>query len=139
VEAHLSGIFEKYEIHGGRIELSIHAAEEGWLQIQPPTDVVGERVRRPHLTPAPTAQVDRSPMHERSSNGSLDRERGAGRPAAGATRQAEHGIDGPKDPAAVDLGRRGGLKGGPARALRLGQAQRSEIARRAAKARWGRP
>lgn len=36
VEAHLSGIFEKYAIHGGRIELSIRAAEEGWLDIQPP-------------------------------------------------------------------------------------------------------
>lgn len=36
VEAHLSEIFEKYEIRGGRIELSIRAAEEGWLDIQPP-------------------------------------------------------------------------------------------------------
>jgi two-component system response regulator DesR len=37
VEAHLSDVFEKYGIHGGRIELSIRAAEEGWLDIQPPT------------------------------------------------------------------------------------------------------
>jgi len=36
VEAHLSDIFEKYGILGGRIELSIRAAEEGWLEIQPP-------------------------------------------------------------------------------------------------------
>jgi DNA-binding NarL/FixJ family response regulator len=36
VEAHLSGVFEKYGILGGRIELSIRAAEEGWLDIQPP-------------------------------------------------------------------------------------------------------
>ena len=36
VEAHLSEVFEKYGIHGGRIELSIRAAEEGWLDIQPP-------------------------------------------------------------------------------------------------------
>ena len=36
VEAHLSGIFDRYEIHGGRIELSLRAAEEGWLDIQPP-------------------------------------------------------------------------------------------------------
>lgn len=36
VEAHLSEVFHKYEIHGGRVELSIRAAEEGWLEIQPP-------------------------------------------------------------------------------------------------------
>jgi DNA-binding NarL/FixJ family response regulator len=36
VEAHLSDVFHKYEIRGGRVELSIRAAEEGWLEIQPP-------------------------------------------------------------------------------------------------------
>jgi DNA-binding NarL/FixJ family response regulator len=35
VEAHLSDVFAKYEIRGGRVELSIRAAEEGWLEIQP--------------------------------------------------------------------------------------------------------
>lgn len=42
-----------------------------------------------------------------------------------------------KDPAAVELGRRGGLKGGRARAEKLTPARRSEIARKAAQARWG--
>jgi hypothetical protein len=41
-----------------------------------------------------------------------------------------------KDPAAVALGRRGGLKGGKARAAKLTAEQRSEIAKRAAAARW---
>jgi len=41
-----------------------------------------------------------------------------------------------KDAAAVSLGRRGGLKGGKARAERLTKVRRSEIAREAAKARW---
>ncbi len=41
-----------------------------------------------------------------------------------------------KDPAAVSLGRRGGLKGGPARAKKLSAKKRSEIAKKAAKARW---
>lgn len=41
-----------------------------------------------------------------------------------------------KDPAAVSLGRRGGLKGGKARAAKLSPERRSEIARNAAKARW---
>ena len=41
-----------------------------------------------------------------------------------------------KDPAAVALGRRGGLKGGRARAETLSPSRRSEIARKAAKARW---
>lgn len=42
-----------------------------------------------------------------------------------------------KDPAAVALGRKGGLKGGKARAEKLTAEQRSEIAKKAAKARWG--
>lgn len=39
---------------------------------------------------------------------------------------------------ASDLGRRGGLVGGPARASALSPERRSEIARRAARARWDR-
>src|SRR5437660_1702036 len=42
-----------------------------------------------------------------------------------------------KDPLAVEFGRRGGLKGGRARAEKLTADERSEIARRAAAARWG--
>ncbi|HZP72998.1 MAG TPA: hypothetical protein VFA97_06430 [Gaiellaceae bacterium] len=42
-----------------------------------------------------------------------------------------------KDPAAVALGRRGGLKGGKARAANMTPEQRSEAARKAAAARWG--
>jgi hypothetical protein len=41
-----------------------------------------------------------------------------------------------KDPAAVALGRKGGLKGGRARAEKLTPEQRSESAKRAAHARW---
>jgi hypothetical protein len=41
-----------------------------------------------------------------------------------------------KDPAAVALGRKGGLKGGKARAEKMTPEQRSDAARRAAKARW---
>jgi len=41
-----------------------------------------------------------------------------------------------KNPAAVALGRRGGLKGGKARAAALTPEQRSEIARKAARNRW---
>lgn len=44
--------------------------------------------------------------------------------------------DDEKDPAAVALGRRGGLKGGRARAARLTPEERSRIARLAAEARW---
>jgi hypothetical protein len=42
----------------------------------------------------------------------------------------------PKDPAAVALGRKGGLKGGKARAETLSAEQRRESAKKAAKARW---
>jgi hypothetical protein len=41
-----------------------------------------------------------------------------------------------KNPAAVALGRLGGVKGGKARAVVLSAKERSEIARKAAKARW---
>lgn len=41
-----------------------------------------------------------------------------------------------KNPAAVELGRLGGLKGGKARAEKLSAKRRSAIARAAANARW---
>ena len=43
-----------------------------------------------------------------------------------------------RSPRAVQAGRLGGLKGGKARAKRLSSSQRSEVARKAAKARWKR-
>ncbi len=43
-----------------------------------------------------------------------------------------------KDPLAVELGRRGGLKGGKVRAEKLSPRRRRQIARKAAQARWGR-
>lgn len=43
-----------------------------------------------------------------------------------------------KNPAAVELGRLGGKKGGKARAEKLTAEERSEAARRAARARWSR-
>ena len=72
----------------------------------------------------------------------------AARPFAAAADQADQGEsptdaaglapvwpDG-KNPAAVALGRLGGLKGGKARAAKLSAEDRSEIARKAAIARW---
>jgi len=44
--------------------------------------------------------------------------------------------EGEKDPAAVALGRKGGLKGGKARAASMSAEERREAARRAAQARW---
>lgn len=41
-----------------------------------------------------------------------------------------------KDPAAVALGRKGGLKGGPARAKKLGKRKLSTIGKKMAAARW---
>ena len=43
-----------------------------------------------------------------------------------------------KNPAAVELGRLGGKKGGRVRAARLSPERRREIAEKAARARWGR-
>jgi hypothetical protein len=42
-----------------------------------------------------------------------------------------------KDPLAVELGRRGGIKGGKARAKKLSKKRLSEIGKAGAKARWG--
>ena len=53
-----------------------------------------------------------------------------------ATGEAPTTEDG-RDLAAVLLGRRGGLKGGRARANKLSPERRTEIATRAAAARWG--
>jgi hypothetical protein len=50
----------------------------------------------------------------------------------------ETNTDDGKDPAAVALGRKGGLKGGAARAKKLTAKERSEIAKKAATARWKR-
>jgi hypothetical protein len=44
-----------------------------------------------------------------------------------------------KNPAAVELGRLGGQKGGKARAKKMTAKQRSEAARKAAQARWQPP
>jgi hypothetical protein len=54
---------------------------------------------------------------------------------AGITRLVQDVVSG-KDPAAVTLGRKGGLKGGKARAAKLTAEQRSKIARNAARSRW---
>lgn len=80
-------------------------------------------------------------MHERSSTGKKPRDLNKLAAAivsetTGAEKPAPE-PDRVKDPAAVELGRKGGLKGGRARAEKLTYEQRSEIARKAAQARWG--
>ena len=55
-----------------------------------------------------------------------------------ATGEAEEAPDSHKNPAAVELGRLGGRKGGRARAEKLSADERSRIASLAARARWGR-
>ena len=52
------------------------------------------------------------------------------------TPETEKPIDPSKNPNAVALGRLGGLKGGAARAAALSPRKRSQIAAKAAKARW---
>ena len=47
VEAYISEIFQKYGIRGGRIEMSMRAAEEGWLEIQPPAGAKPAKEARP--------------------------------------------------------------------------------------------
>jgi len=54
-----------------------------------------------------------------------------------ATDQSDSEAPPKKNPAAVALGRLGGLKGGKARAKKLTKKRRAEIAKKAAQARWG--
>jgi len=87
-------------------------------------------------------------MPDRSSKqgGNKTAKRGAGKPDANlvafsVVQQAigEQPKPEPKEknPAAVSLGRLGGLKGGKARAAKLTPEQRAEIAKTAARTRWG--
>jgi hypothetical protein len=57
-------------------------------------------------------------------------------PDAGPKTKARKKKKPSKNPAAVALGRLGGLKGGKARAEKLTAAQRKEIAQKAAAIRW---
>jgi hypothetical protein len=54
-------------------------------------------------------------------------------------RAANHPADPNKNQAAVELGRKGGLKGGRARADSMTPEQRKKIAQDAAKKRWNSP
>ena len=75
------------------------------------------------------------PMHKRSS---IDVNEMAANVIDSAAKRGDSIDPAQKNPAAVSLGRLGGLKGGPARAAKLSDRQRSRIARKAALARWER-
>jgi hypothetical protein len=53
-----------------------------------------------------------------------------------APEQVEDKVENGKDPAMSELGRAGGLKGGKARATKLTEGERQEIAKKAAMKRW---
>jgi hypothetical protein len=74
---------------------------------------------------------------KRSSTGRKDLNQLAASVVAQATDEEPKQPEQPeKNPAAVALGRLGGLKGGVARAKKLTAEERSEIAKKAAAARW---
>ena len=75
-------------------------------------------------------------MPKRSSKAPRDLNKLASFIMEHATDEDMVAIDEGKNPAAVMLGRMGGLKGGKARAESLTKKQRQEIARKAAEARW---
>jgi hypothetical protein len=56
--------------------------------------------------------------------------------AAQVVAEAVGDAEPPKPSPAAEYGRLGGLKGGPARAAKLSADERSEIARKASRARW---
>ncbi len=75
-------------------------------------------------------------MPERSRKRPTDLNALAASIVSDATDEDKPEPDDSRDPAAVALGRKGGLKGGRARAEKLSSEQRSEAAKRAAAARW---
>lgn len=74
-------------------------------------------------------------MPKRSSRRPRPSEPDENETAYRVVQEAVEGAD-RKNPAAVELGRLGGLKGGKARANSLSKRRKVEIARQAAKARW---
>ncbi len=79
-----------------------------------------------------------SGMPNRSSKKNEDANETAFRVLAEATGQQPEMPQDAVSAAAAALGRRGGLKGGPARAKMLSAAKRKAIAKKAAAARWKR-
>ena len=77
-------------------------------------------------------------MPKRSSKKPRDLNRLASVIVQEATGEAPEEPPSDKNPHAVALGRLGGQKGGPARAEKLTKKRRSEIAKKAAAARWSR-
>jgi hypothetical protein len=75
-------------------------------------------------------------MPKRSSNIKKDLNKLALSIVDQATGEAPAPVDDGKNPAAVALGRLGGMKGGKARAAKLSAKKRSEIAKKAAQKRW---
>lgn len=75
-------------------------------------------------------------MPKRSSKRPADVNRLAASIVGEATSQDVPNEKSRKNPAAVELGRLGGLKGGKARAKKLSAKRRSAIAKKAAQARW---
>jgi hypothetical protein len=86
----------------------------------------------------PSTQCHTTPMPKRSRTGKPDVNQMASNliDAVSGNLPRERPDSG-KNPAAVALGRLGGLKGGNARAKKLSARKRIEIARKAARTRWG--
>jgi hypothetical protein len=80
----------------------------------------------------PNRSSKRQKDHQELARGVLD----AVAPDAEPKKAAKPAEDG-KNPAAVALGRLGGLKGGKARAEKLTAEERKAIAKKAAAKRWG--
>jgi hypothetical protein len=76
-------------------------------------------------------------MPKRSGKPPFDPIQAAHSILAQLTGEEPHRVPSPeKDPIAVELGRRGGLKGGKKRMEALTQDERKELGRKAAAARW---
>jgi hypothetical protein len=93
------------------------------------------RVFNPYIRrPLSNITMPRGPRGEKRPTNPFEAAIVVGRIATGELEDAKS--QSAKDPAAVSLGRRGGLKGGKARAAKLSPRKRTEIAKKAAQSRW---
>jgi hypothetical protein len=96
------------------------------------------RIRRIRPVAIAAVRWDTTVMRDRSNK--RPRDRNQPKPPSQTPKyntQQETAAEAPKNPHAVALGRLGGLKGGAARAAFLSPKKRSQIAAKAAAARWG--
>ncbi|MFZ1683886.1 MAG: hypothetical protein WAU88_07100 [Candidatus Zixiibacteriota bacterium] len=129
---------EKNSAAGGEDQnASVGSPSEKTAEERPLEETTTAATPAKKAAPTDSTADDQSTPIAASSDASIpDSTATAGSPDAASTAIPPISSGITKNPAAVSLGRLGGLKGGKARAEALTKRERSEAARKAARARW---